>query len=57
MTSSREERDLVESLPAGRQQLRGEAVDLRPVSKAVTEMGFYWMLLNQPTKVTRCLRT
>ena len=48
MTSSREERDLVESYQLGVNSYIVKPVDFDQFSEAVRLIGFYWLLLNQP---------
>ena len=48
MTSSREERDIVESYKLGVNSYVVKPVDFDQFFKAVTDMGFYWVLINQP---------
>jgi CheY-like chemotaxis protein len=48
MTSSREDRDMVESYKLGVNSYVVKPVDFEQFSRAVTDMGFYWLLVNQP---------
>ena len=48
MTSSVEERDLVESYQLGVNSYIVKPVDFDQFSEAVRLIGFYWLLLNQP---------
>lgn len=50
MTSSREDRDMVESYKLGVNSYVVKPVDFDQFVKAVTDMGFYWVLINQPLK-------
>jgi CheY-like chemotaxis protein len=50
MTSSNEEKDIVESYKLGTNSYIVKPVDFDNFSKAVTELGFYWLLLNQVPK-------
>lgn len=47
LTSSREERDLVESYKLGVNSYIVKPVDFDRFMDAVSELGFYWLLLNQ----------
>ena len=48
MTSSREERDLVESYRLGVNSYIVKPVDFQQFSESVRQVGLYWVLLNQP---------
>ena len=48
MTSSREERDIVESYRLGVNSYIVKPVDFDQFTDAVRQLGLYWMLLNQP---------
>lgn len=48
MTSSREERDVVESYELGVNSYVVKPVDFEQFIRAVSELGLYWLLLNQP---------
>lgn len=50
MTSSKEERDIIESYKLGTNSYIVKPVDFDNFSKAVVELGFYWLLLNQTPK-------
>lgn len=48
MTSSREERDLVESYKLGVNSYLVKPVDFDKFVQSVQELGLYWLLLNKP---------
>jgi two-component system response regulator len=48
LTSSREERDIVESYQLGVNSYIVKPVDFEQFAEAVRHLGFYWALLNQP---------
>jgi|SRR5688572_7220857 two-component system response regulator len=48
LTSSKEERDIVESYKLGVNAYIVKPVDFDQFVKAVTEVGLFWLILNQP---------
>jgi two-component system response regulator len=52
LTSSKEQRDVVESYHLGVNSYIVKPVNFERFAEAVKELGFYWLLLNQPPKVT-----
>lgn len=52
LTSSREQRDVVESYHLGVNSYIVKPVNFESFTEAVKHLGFYWLLLNQPPKVT-----
>ncbi len=48
MTSSREDRDIVESYQLGVNSYIVKPVDFGQFTEAVKQLGYYWLLLNQP---------
>ena len=47
LTSSTEEKDMVKSYKLGVNSFVSKPVDFDEFSKVVTDLGFYWMLVNQ----------
>ncbi len=47
MTSSKEERDMVDSYQFGVNSYLVKPVSFETFSKSITDLGFYWLLLNQ----------
>lgn len=53
MTSSKEERDIVESYKLGVNSYILKPVDFDQFTEAVRQLGFYWLLLNQSPLIGR----
>jgi CheY-like chemotaxis protein len=50
LTSSKEERDIIESYELGVNSYIVKPVDFDQFIKSVKEIGYYWALINQPPK-------
>lgn len=50
LTSSKEERDILESYKLGVNAYIVKPVDFDKFTRAIADIGFFWLLLNQPPK-------
>jgi CheY-like chemotaxis protein len=50
MTSSREERDIVQSYQLGVNSFVTKPIDFSEFTEAIRQIGLYWMMLNEPPK-------
>jgi two-component system, response regulator len=50
MTSSKEDRDIIDSYKLGVNSYVVKPVGFENFARAVAELGFYWILLNQPKR-------
>ena len=53
LTSSKEDRDIAESYGLGVNSYISKPVDFDDFAKTVTELGFYWLLVNHPPHTSR----
>ncbi len=52
LTSSNEQRDLIEGYSLGVNSYVRKPVDFVPFSEAVGQLGLYWLLVNEPPPLT-----
>jgi two-component system, response regulator len=52
LTSSREEKDIIESYKLGVNSYIVKPVNFESFANAISDLGFYWMILNQTPPVT-----
>ena len=50
LTSSKEERDIIDSYKLGVNAYIVKPVDFEKFVNAITELGFFWLVLNQPPR-------
>ncbi len=53
LTSSKEDKDIIEAYNLGVNAYIVKPVDFDQFVKAVTQLGFFWMILNQPPQVNK----
>lgn len=53
LTSSKEERDIIESYKLGVNSYIVKPVNFESFTKAVSELGLYWVILNQSPHITK----
>lgn len=53
LTSSKEDKDIIEAYNLGVNAYIVKPVDFEQFVKAVTQLGFFWMILNQPPQTSK----
>lgn len=53
LTSSKEDKDIIEAYNLGVNAYIVKPVDFDQFVKAVTQLGFFWMILNQPPQLNK----
>lgn len=55
MTSSKEEQDIIVSYELGVNSFIVKPVEFDNFAKAVSQLGLYWLLMNQPPVINKCI--